>query len=99
MIRNLSAASLVVAALLLATADPSSAQIGTGAITGTVFDRTGAVVPEAAVTVTNANTNVPRTTQTTATGDYAFTGLQPGRYTVSVARPSFRTAAVPAFEL
>jgi len=56
------------------------AQIGTGSVTGIVTDASGSVVPEADVTVTNADTNVSRATTSTASGDYAVTGLLPGRY-------------------
>ncbi len=75
------------------------AQIGTGSITGIITDPTGAVVPDATVTITNVATNVPRVTTTTTAGDYAMTGLLPGHYAVRVAKTGFRAATVPEFEL
>jgi len=75
------------------------AQIGTGSITGIVTDASGSVVPEADVNITNADTNVSRATTSTASGDYAVTGLLPGRYSVAVKKGGFRSATVPAFTL
>ena len=43
-------------------------QAGTGTITGTVTDPTGAAVPSAPVEVRNTETNFPYPTATTATG-------------------------------
>ena len=86
-------------ALCLVGAVGALAQIGTGSITGIVIDSTGAVVPEAEVAITNADTNVSRATTSTNSGDYAVTGLLPGRYSVTVKKSGFRSATVPAFEL
>jgi len=92
-------AVLFVAITCLFTASPVTAQIGTGSITGVVTDSSGAVIPEAEVNITNVDTNVPRVTTTTSSGDYSVTGLLPGRYSVIAKKGGFRTSTIAAFEL
>ena len=65
-------------------------QAGTGTITGTVTDPAGAVVANAAVEVTNTDTNVPYPTVTTDTGAYTVLRLPPGPYSVTVTAPGFK---------
>ncbi len=48
----------------------------TGALTGTVRDSSGAVVPNATVTATNSGTNQSRTAMTSGEGTYKF-GFMP----------------------
>ena len=55
-----------------------------GTIRGTVTDSTGAVIPNAAVTVTDALTNTTRQTQTNSQGHYEMFGLKPGTYRVVI---------------
>lgn len=60
-------------------------------LTGTVTDPTGAVVPNASVTVHNNETNTDfRTVQTDASGNYTVTNLPAGNYTVTVKNAGFR---------
>lgn len=61
----------------------------TSRVTGVIEDTTGAVVPDAKVTLTNEDTNVSNVTSSTSAGTYVFDGIQPGRYRVSVERAGF----------
>src|SRR5215469_2162471 len=61
-----------------------------GNITGAVRDASGAVVPAAKITVTNAATNVALTATTNEQGEYTVPSLQPGTYTVRFEKEGFR---------
>ncbi len=65
-------------------------QAGTGTITGTVTDPSGAVVANAPVEVRNTDTNFPYPTVTTATGSYTVLRLPPGPYTITITAPGFK---------
>jgi hypothetical protein len=64
-------------------------QLGTGVITGTVTDPSGAVVPGAAVTLVNTSTGVERTARTNATGIYRFEFTEVGNYNLRVSAKGF----------
>jgi hypothetical protein len=66
-------------------------QTATGTISGSVLDSSGAVVPAAAVTITNKDTSAARTVTTNATGFYSAPALNAGTYEVRVALQGFRT--------
>lgn len=80
--------------LLIALIAPSrmSAQGTTGAITGTVTDPSGAVVPGATVTVRQVDTNQIKTITTSDAGTYTVTLLQPGNYSVKVEKAGFKSS-------
>src|SRR5580700_6837764 len=66
------------------------AQTSYGSSVGTISDNSGAVVPGAAVTLTNIDTGDRRTATTNAGGDYQFVNLPPGNYKVDVAATGFK---------
>jgi hypothetical protein len=71
------------------------AQVTTGSIRGVVSDQTGAVVPNAKVTMTRKSTGGSQTAQTSNSGQFEFTNLQPGDdYTVAVEAPNFKTLSL-----
>src|SRR2546427_344313 len=75
----------------LVWAAPAGAQITRGAISGTVRDVMGAVIPGATVTVTNTETNASRTALTDALGFYRVAALEPGPYSVRAELSGFST--------
>ncbi len=66
-------------------------QIDQGAITGVVTDSTGAAISGAQVTLANQGTGLVLSTKTNASGDYFFTPIKTGTYTVSASAPNFET--------
>jgi hypothetical protein len=75
---------------LLLVAAAAFAQVETGQIAGTVTDDSGAVVPNATVTVRYLSSNAQRATKTSPTGSYIVVGLPPGTYEVSVLSQQFK---------
>jgi hypothetical protein len=63
---------------------------GTGNIQGTVADSTGAVIPNADVTLTDEATHVKRTTVTSGAGVYLFPGIPVGTYDLSASATGFK---------
>jgi hypothetical protein len=79
---------LVAVFFILAGAGRSQAP-GTGAITGTVYDPSGAAIPNAPVLVVNQSTNVPRSATTSLAGVFTISLLTPGSYSATVDAPGF----------
>src|SRR5690348_18048119 len=62
----------------------------TGSISGTVADPSGAAVPGAKITATNADTGGTRQTTTSGDGRYALLWLRVGSYNLTVAASGFQ---------
>ena len=75
------------------------AQSDLGSILGTVKDSSGAVVPNAQVSIVKEDTNFKRTAPSNATGDYEFTLVAPGAYTVSAEVAGFKKYVQPSLQL
>src|SRR5829696_1524399 len=79
------------ALLLLAfAAAPGGAQETRGAITGTISDKSAAVLPGVTVSGTNVETGVVTNAVSNAQGIYLLPFLPPGRYTVSAELMGFK---------
>lgn len=86
-------AFVMVAAACLALLGPKAWGQATTSLRGTVTDSSGAAVPNAKVTLTNAATNVPRQTTSNGTGAYTFAAVLPGSYDLKVEANGFETYA------
>jgi len=76
-------------ALFLLAARPALTQ-DTGYITGTVTDKTGAVVPGAEVVVASTSGSLTRSTTTNVAGEYVVPALPGGTYDVTVTASGFQ---------
>lgn len=79
-------------ALCMSLALPAFSQtITTGDVAGTIKDASGAVVPNATITLKSRDTGEARTMVTGASGDYRFTLLKPGNYSISAEGPGLKS--------
>jgi len=77
------------ACLMLLAPHPALAQASAG-ITGTVTDTSGAIIPNARVTIVNQATSAVVRTDTSSAGTYSAKGLLPGKYDVTVEIAGFK---------
>ncbi len=72
---------------------------GLGSINGTVTDASGAVVPGAEVTATQAGTGISSTTTSGSQGNFVFPILPPSTYNITARRTGFEVYTEKAVEL
>ncbi|HEY0431172.1 MAG TPA: carboxypeptidase-like regulatory domain-containing protein, partial [Pyrinomonadaceae bacterium] len=65
--------------------------LGAGQVGGIVADPTGAVLPNALITVTNKQTNFALTTRSDGDGKWVISGVQPGPVSVSIDASGFKS--------
>ncbi|MGB0080218.1 MAG: TonB-dependent receptor, partial [Terracidiphilus sp.] len=76
---------IALSAMFLAST-AAHAQVLYGSITGTVTDKTGAVVPNVSVTITDQSTGAVRTEKASGVGTYTFLDVLPDTYALSIAQ-------------
>ena len=93
--RTLLTALFAVTILLLTAGIMSAQSLQTGDLQGTISDPSGAVIPGAKVTLKSLDTGAVQTTTANNSGDYRFTLLKPGRYSVAATQTGFQTVERP----
>src|SRR5262249_6602593 len=96
---TLRSSRFILAAVLLVVGSTVSSAQTTAGLNGSVTDATGAVVPAARVTVTNAETGIQREAASDAAGLYDVRLLQPGTYNLAVQKEGFRQLTREAVRL
>ena len=81
--------ALLLALLVAGACSHAFGQSTFGSILGTVTDSTGAVIPDATVTLTNLETRETRTSRSDSNGNYQFPNLLPGAYSVVFEKGGF----------
>ena len=84
----------VIQLLLIISLLPAAlvAQFETATVVGTAKDRSGAVVSQAKVTLTNSETGISAVTETDASGSFEFFNVRIGRYLVTMEKAGFSMA-------
>lgn len=70
-----------------------------GTVVGTVSDATGAVVPDAKITITEVRTGLSRTTASNQSGNYTAPNLAAGKYRLDVEKAGFRKSTVSGLDV
>jgi carboxypeptidase family protein len=91
-LRNMWSSLVLLAGLMMIIASmPAFGQVATGSLSGTVFDSTAAVVPNAEVVLQNEATGVIRQTVSNGVGYFSFVAVQPGSYKVTISSLGFKS--------
>jgi hypothetical protein len=90
--------AMVLIALFVLLASFAYGQQLTGTLSGTTYDATGAVVPNAKVTMKNEASGDIRTSTSNSSGYFSITAVQPGTYSVTVSATGFKSWEQKAIE-
>ena len=95
-VRTITSIALTLGVLLCLSVTIYSQGTNLGTLRGTVTDPNGAVIPNAAVKVTDQTTGLSRDVTTDAEGNYEVPALKAGAYKITVSAPGFKTAEADA---
>ena len=84
--------SLLLALVLILVIPHSASAQATATLNGVVRDSSGAVIPQATVTLQNTDTGTERESLTNDSGLYVFVSVPPGEYVLKVTKDGFTTA-------
>ena len=90
------ALSSIIMVLLISGA---SAQTFRGGLTGSVADQKGSVIDAANVQIVNLGTGLTRNQETTSTGDFTFSDLPVGFYSLTVSKQGFQPYKLDKVEI
>jgi hypothetical protein len=89
--RSLGYITLTCLCLLLLQSPRLFAQVDEGTITGVIQDPTGAVVPNAKVTLSSTDTGLTLEKSASGGGEYTFAPVKIGHYSITASSPGFAT--------
>lgn len=98
--KNLAIVVVLLAAFLWFTAAPGWGQTAsTAVVLGTVTDPGGALVPDATAELTNTATNEVKSVTSNSAGQYIFSNVTPGTYTLKILKAGFATVTFSNIKL
>ena len=86
-------------AILVVAPRPAAAQFERSAVTGTIVDQQGGVVPGVTVTAVNTATKQARSAVTDASGYFSIPQLTPGQYDITAELDGFKKATRAGVQL
>ncbi len=90
---------LAVFVLSLLVVGVTQSQVISGDLVGTVFDKSGAVVPDATVEAVNVDTYAKYPTRANSMGEFRLNNLPAGTYNVTASAPNFASTRVENFRI
>lgn len=95
-LRTIFATALVFGVIFCLSGTGYSQGTNSGTLRGTVTDPNGAVIPNAAVKITDQTTGLSRDLTTDGDGNYEAAALKPGTYKITVSATGFKTSEIDA---